>query len=170
MGSGKSTVGRRLASALELPFTDADTEIKRAAGETIAEIFENRGEQAFRTGEHKVISRLLQGPRCVLATGGGAFMNPSTRDEITQRGISVWLNANLDLLMARVMRRDHRPLLKQGDPEETMRRLMDERSPIYALADITVESQEGPHAITVKKILRALDEHVPSKGVNVDPS
>ena len=170
MGSGKSTVGRRLAGALGLPFTDADTEIERAAGETVAEIFTHRGEDAFRAGEQKVISRLLQGPRVVLATGGGAFMNVSTRTEVANRGISVWLNADFDLLMARVLRRDHRPLLQQGNPEETMKNLMEERYPIYALSDITVTSQEGPHALTVKKILHALKDFLPIVSLGVDQS
>lgn len=170
MGSGKSTVGRRLAGALGLPFTDADTEIERAAGETIAEIFAQRGEDAFRSGEQKVIARLLNGPRVVLATGGGAFMNVNTRQEVANRGISIWLNADFDLLMARVLRRDHRPLLQQGDPEETMRKLMEERYPIYAQSDITVSSQEGPHAITVKKILQALEDFLPAVSLDLDQS
>lgn len=159
MGSGKSTVGRRLASTLHLPFHDADTEIERAAGESISEIFELRGEDVFRRGEAKVIARLLKGKKCVLATGGGAFMNEETRTIIKEQGISVWLRADLELLMSRVLRRDTRPLLKQGDPEETMRNLMDERYPIYGLADIEVESQAGPHAITIKKIIGALEDY-----------
>lgn len=158
MGSGKSTVGRRLAKTLQLPFYDADTEIERAAGESINEIFELRGEDMFRRGEAKVIARLLEDKQCVLATGGGAFMNEETRQIIGERAISVWLQADLDLLMARVLRRDTRPLLRKGDPEETMRRLMEERNPVYAKADISVESQSGPHTITIKKILKALEE------------
>lgn len=169
MGSGKSTVGRRLANALNLPFYDADTEIERAAGETINEIFELRGEEVFRRGEAKVIARLLEGKQCVLATGGGAFMNEETRQIIKDRGISVWLKADLDLLMARVLRRNTRPLLKKGDPEQTMRRLMEEREPYYAEADIAVESQSGPHTITIKKILTALEEFGQAPQENVVP-
>jgi shikimate kinase len=165
MGSGKSTVGRRLASALHLPFCDADTEIERAAGETISEIFELRGEETFRSGEAKVIARLLNEKKCVLATGGGAFMNEATREIIRTNAISVWLKADLDLLMSRVLRRDTRPLLQSGDPEETMQRLMDERYPIYAEANLTIVSQAGPHAITIKTILKALEEFLEEPGL-----
>ena len=170
MGAGKTTVGRRLASALGMPFKDADHEIEHAAGQTVSEIFEKYGEDHFRDGERKVIARLVSGEPCVLATGGGAFMNAATRAEVTNRGISVWLNADFDLLMARVLRRDHRPLLQQGDPEETMKKLMDERYPIYAKSDITVTSQEGPHAITVKKILHALEDFLPAVSLDLDQS
>lgn len=148
-----------MANTLNLPFYDADTEIERAAGESINEIFELRGEEVFRRGEAKVIARLLDGHQCVLATGGGAFMNDETRQIIKDRAISIWLKADLDLLMARVLRRDTRPLLRTGDPEETMRRLMEVRNPVYAKADIAVESQSGPHNITIKNILDALEAH-----------
>ena len=170
MGSGKSTVGRRLASTMHLPFYDADTEIERAAGETINEIFELRGEDVFRRGEARVIARLLEGNRCVLATGGGAFMNEETRAIIKDRSVSIWLKADLELLMARVLRRNTRPLLQTGDPEETMRRLMEERDPIYGQADITVESQSGPHAITIKKILTTLEDYIDVRREGLPPS
>ena len=159
MGAGKSTVGRRLASQLGMPFSDADTEIERAAGQSIAEIFEAHGEEYFRSGERRVIQRLLSGDRLVLATGGGAFMNEETREAISERAISVWLNADYDLLMKRVLRRNHRPLLKQGDPYEIMRNLMEERYPVYALSDIAIEAQDGPHSQTVNSIVDALEDY-----------
>ena len=160
MGAGKSTVGRRLATQLGMPFNDADTEIERAAGQTIAEIFEAHGEDYFRSGERRVIQRLLSGDRLVLATGGGAFMNEETRKAIKDRAISVWLNADYDLLMKRVLRRNHRPLLKQGDPYQIMRDLMDERYPIYAQSDIAVVAQDGPHSQTVTRIVEAIEDYI----------
>jgi shikimate kinase len=153
MGAGKSTVGRRLASALRLPFHDADQEIETAAGCSISDFFEKYGETAFRDGERKVIARLLKGPRHVLATGGGAFMDPTTRALIKAEGLSVWLRANIELLMARVAKRPTRPLLKNGDPRGTMERLMAERYPTYAQADVTVDSNGGPHDTVVQNIL-----------------
>jgi shikimate kinase len=160
MGAGKSTVGRRLAAALSLPFHDADNEIERAAGCSIADFFERYGEPAFREGERRVIARLLEGPRHVLATGGGAFMDPATRDVIGRLGISIWLRAELDLLMARVSRRQTRPLLKTADPRGTMERLMRERYPVYAHADITIESSGGPHDTVVQAILEKLNAYI----------
>ncbi len=157
MGAGKSTVGRRLASALRLPFHDADQEIETAAGCSISDFFDRYGESAFRDGERKVIARLLAGPRHVLATGGGAFMDPTTRVLIKEQGLSVWLRANIELLMERVTKRPTRPLLKNDDPRGTMERLMAERYPIYAEADITVDSNGGPHDAIVQQILTQLN-------------
>jgi len=157
MGAGKSTVGRRLASVLRLPFHDADQEIETAAGCSISDFFERYGEPAFRDGERKVIARLLAGPRHVLATGGGAFMDPTTRALIKAQGLSVWLRANIDLLMERVTKRPTRPLLKNDDPRGTMERLMAERYPVYAEADITVDSNGGPHDAIVQQILSQLN-------------
>jgi shikimate kinase len=156
MGAGKSTVGRRLASALHMPFHDADQEIEAAAGCSISDFFERYGETAFRDGERKVIARLLKGPRHVLATGGGAFMDPTTRRLIKDQGLSVWLRADIGLLMERVTKRPTRPLLKDGDPRATMERLMAERYPTYAEADVTVDSNGGPHDAVVQQILSQL--------------
>ncbi len=156
MGVGKTTVGRRLAALLHLPFVDADHEIEEAAGCSVSEIFERFGEPAFRDGERRVIARLLEGPRRVLATGGGAFMDPRTRVTIKQRGISIWLKADVDLLMDRVGRKGNRPLLQNPDPRGTLERLVAERYPVYAEADLTVESREGPHDRVVKAIVHAL--------------
>lgn len=156
MGAGKSTVGRRLAQKLGLEFTDADAEIERAAGKTVPDIFRDHGEDYFRDGERKVIARLLESGPQVLATGGGAFMNEETRQNIAHRGISVWLKADFDLLMKRVRRRDNRPLLKAEDPEEVMRQLIARRYPVYGQADITVESRDAPHNSVVSDVIRAL--------------
>jgi shikimate kinase len=158
MGAGKSTVGRRLAQALKLPFRDADHEIEAAAGMTIPEIFATHGEEHFRDGERRVIARLLQEGPIVLATGGGAFMNEETRSRIAEHGISIWLKADLDVLMRRVRKRSTRPLLQNPDPEGTMRRLMELRHPVYATADITIDSHETPHDKVVAEVVRALDE------------
>ena len=159
MGAGKSAIGRRLAARLGMPFVDADAEIERAAGCSIEDIFAIHGEPAFRDGERKVIARLLAGPPHVLATGGGAFMDPETRAAIRAAGVSIWLRAELDLLVARVSRRNGRPLLAEGEPREVLRRLMDERDPTYAEADIVVDSVDGPHERTLQAVLRALDAH-----------
>jgi shikimate kinase len=156
MGAGKSSIGRRLADALTLPFVDADTEIERAAGQTIPEIFAEHGEPYFRDGERRVIARLLtEGPQ-VLATGGGATMSAETRGAIAEGGISIWLKADLDVLMSRVRKRNNRPMIKNADPEGTMRRLMDERYPVYALSDITVVSRDVAHEVIVNEIVAAL--------------
>lgn len=156
MGAGKSAIGRRLAQRLGVPFLDADTEIERAAGSTISEIFEKHGEAAFRDGERRVIARLLDGPAGVLATGGGAFMDPETRARIKERAVTVWLKADLDTLVERVSRRGHRPLLKNGDPREILAQLIAQRDPVYAEADITVETGQAPAAATVERVIAAL--------------
>jgi len=156
MGAGKSKVGRRLALRLGLPFSDSDPEIEAAAGETIEEIFANRGEQVFRDGERRVIARLLAQPVQVLATGGGAFMDPMTRSLIGRRGVSLWLRADLDTLVARVLRRNDRPLLKRGDPRVILAELMERRHPIYAEADLTVDSGAGSPEVTVNRVIAAL--------------
>ncbi|MFZ3032710.1 MAG: shikimate kinase [Parvibaculum sp.] len=169
MGAGKTTVGRRIAQKLGLPFVDADHEIEAAAGETIPEIFERRGEVAFREGERRVIARLLEDGPQVLATGGGAFMDPTTRANIAARGVSIWLRADLDVLMRRVSRRNNRPLLKQGDPRATMERLIDERYPIYAAADITIESVEGPHEIVVDDVITQLNAWREAPATETEP-
>ncbi|HEX5932073.1 MAG TPA: shikimate kinase [Methyloceanibacter sp.] len=156
MGAGKTAVGRRLANRLDLPFIDADTEIEAAAGGTISEIFVEHGEAYFRQGERKVIGRLLDSGPQVLATGGGAFMAPETRASIKAHGVSVWLRADLKVLLKRVGRRDNRPLLAAGDPGEVMKRLMEKRYPVYAEADVTVESRDVPHDMMVGTVIDAL--------------
>ena len=160
MGAGKTTIGRRLAQALALPFVDADEAIVAAAGRSIEDIFAERGECEFRRGERQVIARLLDGPPHVLATGGGAFIDPRTRALMKERAISIWLKAPIDVLMKRVSKRDHRPLLKEADPRAVMQRLMDERYPIYAEADLTIETGAGPHNSAVAHILTALRKHL----------
>ncbi|PPC84936.1 MAG: 3-dehydroquinate synthase [Hyphomicrobium sp.] len=156
MGSGKSSVGKRLAARLGLPFVDADEEIEKAAAKTINEIFADHGEDHFRAGERKVIARLLTNGAQVLATGGGAYMNPETRQRISDTAISIWLRADLPVLMRRVLKRDTRPLLRNGNPEVTMRNLIETRYPVYAQADLTVESRDEPHDIIVTEILTRL--------------
>lgn len=156
MGCGKSAVGRRLATKLGLPFVDADEEIEKAAGQSISDIFAEHGEAHFRDREAKVIARLLGNGPQVLATGGGAFMNTETRAAIASRGISIWLRAELPVLMRRVLKRNTRPLLRTEDPEAVMRRLMQERYPVYAAADVTVESRDVPHEVIVSEIVEAL--------------
>jgi len=158
MGAGKSSVGRRLAARLDVPFCDADAEIEAAAGCTISDIFEHYGESAFRDGERKVIGRLLADPPHVMATGGGAFIDPETRARMKECAVSVWLKAPVEVLLARILRKDTRPLLKAGEPREVLERLLNEREPIYALADIAIESESGPHCETVERIMAALSE------------
>jgi shikimate kinase len=158
MGCGKSAVGRRLAARLGLPFVDADEEIEKAAGKSIEDIFSEHGEPYFREGERKVLARLLRSGPQVLATGGGAFMNAETRQAIAETGISIWLKADLPLLVRRVGKRNNRPLLKTGDPEMVLQNLMNMRYPIYATADITVESRDVPHEVIVGEIVERLGQ------------
>jgi shikimate kinase len=157
MGVGKSSVGRRLAVRLGIPFVDADAEIEKAAGMSIVDIFARHGEADFRNGEARVIARLLEGGPQVLATGGGAFMNPNTRKAIRTKGVSIWLKAEFDVLLRRIgKRRNERPLLQTPDPGETLRALLAEREPIYAEADLTVQSREVAHDAIVADIMTAL--------------
>jgi shikimate kinase len=158
MGAGKSTIGKRLAVRLKLPFVDADQEIERAAGQTITEIFARFGEAAFRDGERRVIARLIDGRRKVIATGGGAFMQDETRQLILDRAIAVWLDADLDVLAERVARREGRPLLKDRNPREVLGELAAIRNPVYALAPIHVRSQPLPHEATVDAIIKVLPQ------------
>lgn len=160
MGAGKSCIGRRLAGRLGVPFVDADSEIEAAAGCSISDIFARFGEPAFRDGERRVVCRLLDGPLCVLATGGGAFMDAETRRLIKEKSISVWLRADLDLLTKRTAGRDHRPLLKTGNPRDILQGLMEKRYGTYALADLTVDSADRPPDVTVSKVLEALVGHI----------
>ena len=158
MGAGKTSVGKRLAAKLGLPFVDADAEIEAGAQLTVPEIFARFGEAYFRDGERKVIARLLNAGPQVLATGGGAFMSRATRENIAAHGVSIWLNPDFGVLLARVRKKSNRPLLQTADPEQTLRRLLQERAPIYALADFTVDTRDGPHDAVVDIVLRRLAE------------
>jgi shikimate kinase len=159
MGVGKSSIGRRLAARLGIPFVDADAEIEKAAGMSIADIFARHGEADFRGGEARVIARLLEGGPQVLATGGGAVMNADTRAAIKAKGISIWLAAELDVLMRRInKRKNDRPMLQTADPTETLRQLLAAREPIYAQSDLTVQSREVPHEAILNEIMAALDD------------
>ena len=162
MGAGKSCIGRRLGARLGMSFIDADHEIEQAAGCSIAEIFERHGEAAFRDGERRVIARLLDSKPHVLATGGGAFMDARTRALIRERAVSVWLRADLDLLMRRVSRRNDRPLLHVAEPRQKLAELMAQRHPFYAEADITVDSADGPPEATLERVIAALDHFLKS--------
>lgn len=156
MGAGKSSVGKRLAQALDLPFRDADEEIEKAAGLSISDIFALRGEAEFREGERRVIARLLEDPPHVLATGGGAFLNEATRALVKTKAVSIWLKADPEVLARRVGRKDNRPLLRGKDPRQVLSELLEKRAPAYAQADLIVESNEGPHQHTVEAIIAAL--------------
>jgi len=156
MGVGKSTIGRRLAARLQLPFVDADMEIEAAAGMSIPDIFETHGEPHFRDGEARVIARLLEGGPAVLATGGGAFMREDTRSRIGSKAVSIWLKADADTIMRRVKRRVDRPLLQTADPAQTVGRLIEEREPFYGRADLTIWSREVPHDKIVDECIVAL--------------
>ena len=160
MGAGKSTVGRRLAGRLGLMFKDADHEIEAAAGLTIPDIFAIYGEPSFRDGEERVIARLLRAGPLVLATGGGAYLREATRARVAESGVSVWLKADLDVLMRRVRKRGNRPLLQTEDPEATMRALMGARHPVYAEADVVVHSRDVSHDRVVQDVLECLDAHL----------
>lgn len=156
MGAGKSTIGRRMAARLRLPFLDADTEIESAAGMSIPEIFEAHGEPHFRDGEARVIARLLDSGPSVVATGGGAFMREETRERVRAKAVSIWLKADADVIMKRVRRRSDRPLLQNADPEGTVSRLLGEREPVYGTADLTILSRDVPHDRIVDECIEAL--------------
>src|ERR1051325_4926855 len=156
MGAGKSSVGRRLAARLGLTFVDADIEIEAAAGMSIADIFAGHGEAYFRSGEARVIARLLEGGPQVMATGGGAMMNPGTRALLHEKGVSIWLDADYEVLLRRVKRRTDRPMLKTVDPAGTLRRLLDERRSVYVQADLTIRSRDAPHETIVSEAITAL--------------
>jgi shikimate kinase len=158
MGAGKSTVGRRLAAMLGRDFVDADEAIALAAQRSIPEIFETFGEAHFRDGERRVISRLLSEGHGVIATGGGAFVDPQTRAAVLENGIAVWIDCDIDTLVERTARRANRPLLRQGDPKEILTRLARERAPFYGEAHIRVQSETGPHADTARAIIKAIDQ------------
>lgn len=161
MGVGKSTIGKRLSQYLDIEFVDADKEIEKAAGMSVQDIFDQFGEEAFRTGEQKVIKRLMGEGQKILATGGGAFMNENIRKDIEEGGVSVWLNADIDILMKRVQRRADRPLLKTEDPEATMRALLEERNPIYALADVKIESRTVSRDVIAGEVVDLLADQLP---------
>lgn len=156
-GAGKSSVGKRLAARLHLAFVDADCEIEKAAGLSIADIFERHGEPAFREGEERVIARLLQEGPQVLATGGGAFMSAATRAAIAQRGVAIWLDATTDVLVSRIAKRNHRPMFRNVNPWAKVKELRSMRDPMFAQAPIRVVSSAGPHERVVSRILTALD-------------
>lgn len=160
MGSGKSTIGRRLAEQLHLPFADADSEIETAAGLSISEIFARFGEPYFRDGERRVIHRLMERGPCVIATGGGAFAQPDTRQDILDNAISIWLDVPLPTLLERTSRRTTRPLLQTGDPKATLQRLLVERQPFYAMANLRVSSDAAPHARAVDAVIGALKDYL----------
>ncbi len=156
MGAGKSCVGRRVAQRINVPFVDADAEVETAAGCSIADIFTQYGEEAFRDGERRVIARLLEGPPAVLATGGGAFMDDETRRLILNGSTSIWLRADLDTLVSRTAGRSHRPLLNEGEPREILAKLIEQRYPIYAEADIIVDTGSDSATVTCDRVIDAL--------------
>lgn len=159
MGVGKTTIGRRLAPKLGLPFFDADEEIEKAAGMSVADLFKAHGEDSFRRGEAQVIKRLLSEPPMVLATGGGALTTPTTRKIVSEAAISIWLQADIETIVKRASRRNTRPLLRGGDAREILERLMRERAPFYEKSDIAIDSSTGPHSRTVEAIIKALQEN-----------
>jgi len=163
MGAGKSSVGRKLAARLAMPFFDADIEVEAAAGMTISQLIKDYGEPEFRRLERRVMARLLEGPMHVLSTGGGAFMDPETRDLICSKAISVWLKADTEILVERATRHDNRPLLQGGDPRQIMTKLLAEREPVYAAADVMAASDNRPVDETVDRVLKALSAFTTSK-------
>ena len=160
MGAGKSCIGRRLAQNLGRLFVDADSEVETAAGCSIEEFFQRHGETTFRDGERRVIARLLNQPGIVMATGGGAFMDPGTRAAIRERGLSVWLRADLELLLRRTSRRNNRPLLKRGNPRDILHGLIRERYPVYAEAEVTVDIDDSPPQVTTDRVRQAIEAHL----------
>jgi shikimate kinase len=167
MGAGKSTIGRRLAARLNLPFSDADTEIEAAASMSIPDIFETHGEAYFRNGEARVIARLLDNGPAVIATGGGAFMREETRDRIREKAVSIWLKADAEIIMRRVRRRADRPLLQTENPEATVCRLLEQREPVYQSADLTIASRDVPHDRIVDECIAALRARLCGSGVAI---
>src|SRR3954454_4243409 len=167
MGAGKSTIGRRLSPRLRLPFLAADTETETAAGMSIPDIFETHGEPHFRDGEARVIARLLDSGPAVIATGGGAFMREETRNRIRSKAVSIWLKADIDIIMRRVKRRADRPLLQTADPAATVGRLIEEREPVYQHADITIWSRDVPHDKIVDECIDALQAWLRADGAEV---
>jgi shikimate kinase len=162
MGAGKSCVGRRMAQRLDIPFIDADLEVEAAAGCSIVDIFEQYGEEAFRDGERRVIARLLDGPPSIIATGGGAFIDEQTRALIGEKALSVWLRADLDTLVSRTSGRSHRPLLNSSDPREILSALIDQRYPVYAEADVVVDTGSDNANVTCGRVIDALADHIPA--------
>lgn len=160
MGAGKTAIGRKLSQMLGLPFVDSDHEIESVSRMSVPELFERYGEPEFRALEQRVIERLLKDGLGVVSTGGGAFMNAQTRAAIGRHGVSIWLKADLDLLMERVVKKQNRPLLKNPDPRAVMRKLMDDRYPVYALADVTVETRDARREIIAGEALQALADHL----------
>lgn len=163
MGAGKTTVGRRIAAKLDRHFIDSDEEVEKAAGMSIEDIFKLHGEADFRAGEAKVIARLLREEAIVLGTGGGAFINEETRNLIKTAAVSVWIKADFEVLLARVSRRSNRPLLKTANPRETLRKLMDQRYPVYAESDVTVLSRDVPQDQVANEVIDALLAHLSQK-------
>ena len=159
MGVGKTTVGRRLALRLKLPFVDADEEIEKAAGMSVSDLFATHGEESFRKGEQQILARLIGDRTCVVATGGGAVIAEATRALLAEKALTIWLRADPDTILSRATLRDTRPLLRTGDPRETIRRLIDERTPFYASADLHIDCADGPHDETVDYIIERLDDY-----------
>lgn len=160
MGAGKSTIGKKMAAMLDLPFFDLDTEIENVSRMSVTELFASYGEPEFRDLERRVMQRLLEGGSMILATGGGAFMNEQTRENIAEAGISLWLNAELDVLMERVLRRHDRPLLKNDDPRAVMQKLMTERYPVYATADLSIMSRDEKREVIAQEVINLLLNHL----------